>query len=79
MAAVVPAPPTEWPAIAIRCGSINRAPSHFGRGPVGWSSTKETSAARPFTSFSQNAWSWSASQAAQVATRPSGKVVATFS
>jgi hypothetical protein len=79
MAAMALAPPTEWPAIAMRDGSISQAPFHAGRDPVSWSSTKETSAARPFTSFSHHAGVLSISQVTHVVTRPSGNVVATFS
>ena len=54
MAAMAAAPPMEWPAIAIRDGSISPAPGQAGCAPVSSLSTKETSAARPATTFSQN-------------------------
>ena len=54
MAAMAAAPPTEWPAIAMRDGSISPAPGQAGCAPVSSPSTKETSAARPVTTFSQN-------------------------
>lgn len=80
MAGSVLAPPAEWPAIATRDGSISEAPFHCGRDLVSSSTTNDTSAARPRPSFSQNASVRSGrSQAAQVVTRPSGKVVATLS
>ena len=76
MAAMVAAPPSEWPAIAIRDGSISAVPGHAGSAPVSSSSTKETSAARPATTFSWNPLSrWRASRARPVATRPSGNAV----
>src|SRR5258708_10069096 len=52
MAGMAAAPPAEWPAIAIRDGSISAAPGHAGCAPVSSPSTKETSAARPATTFS---------------------------
>ena len=80
MAAMAAAPPTEWPAIAIRDGSISPAPGHAGCAPVSSLSTKPTSAARPADTFSQNSLPLrGVSRARQVATRPSGKVVAKFS
>lgn len=76
MAAMVAAPPTEWPAIAIRDGSISAVPGLVGCAPVSSLSTKETSAARPPTSFSLNSLSRSRSwRARQVVTRPSGNAV----
>ncbi len=78
MAAMAAAPPAEWPAIAIRDGSISAAPGQAGCAPVSSPSTKETSAARPATTFSplpeRGAW-----RARQVVTRPSGKAVASLS
>ena len=80
MAAMAAAPPAEWPAIAIRDGSISAAPGQAGCAPVSSSSTKETSAARPATTFSQNPVPRRrASRARQVVTRPSGKAVAKLS
>jgi hypothetical protein len=77
MAGMAAAPPMEWPAIAIRDGSISPAPGHGGCAPVSSPSTNETSAARPATNFSPNPVSLRrVSRARQVATRPSGKAVA---
>ena len=74
------APPAEWPAIAMRDGSISAAPGQAGCAPVSSLSTKETSAARPATSFSQNPSPLRrVSRARQVVTRPSGKAVAKLS
>ena len=53
MAAMAAAPPAEWPAIAIRDGSISPAPGHARCVPVSSPSTKETSAARPAATFSR--------------------------
>ena len=76
MAAMVAAPPTEWPAIAIRDGSISAVPGQAGCAPVRSLSTKETSAARPPTTFSLNPLSrWRAWRARHVVTRPSGNAV----
>ena len=78
MAAMVAAPPVEWPAIAIRAGSISPAPGHAGCVPVSSLSTKQTSAARPAITFSENPLSLrldSFLRARQVVTRPSGKAV----
>ena len=47
MAAIAAAPPAEWPAIAVRDGSISPAPGQAGCAPVSSPSTKDTSAARP--------------------------------
>ena len=69
------APPAEWPAIAIRDGSISPAPGQAGSAPVSSSSTKQTSAARPAATacfLSRRG----AARARQVVTRPSGKAVA---
>ena len=80
MAAMVAAPPAEWPAIAMRDGSISPAPGQARCVPVSSPRTKETSAARPAATFSPNpvlrcrAW-----RARQVVTRPSGKAVAKLS
>ena len=77
MAAMAAAPPAEWPAIAIRDGSISPAPGQAGCAPVSSPSTKDTSAALPAATFS-----WDplprrrASRARHVVTRPSGKAVA---
>jgi hypothetical protein len=80
MAAMAAAPPMEWPAIAIRDGSISPAPGHAGCAPVSSLSTEEASAARPVTTFSQNPGPRrGASRARQVVTRPSGKAVAKLS
>ena len=76
MAAMAAAPPTEWPAIAIRDGSISPAPGQAGCAPVSSPSTKETSAARPAATFSWTRARRGASRARQVVTRPSGKAVA---
>ncbi|GAB3815158.1 hypothetical protein [Micromonospora zhanjiangensis] len=73
------APPSDWPAIAIRDRSINADPVHAGRGPVNSSRTNETSAARPSVIARQPSGPRSTSQARQPVTRPSGKVVATLS
>jgi hypothetical protein len=54
MASMLLAPPTEWPAIAMRDRSISGLPFHMGCGPVSASSTKAMSAARPRPSFAQN-------------------------
>ena len=75
-AAMAAAPPMEWPAIAIRDRSISAAPGQAGCAPVSSLSTKETSAARPATSFSQNPVPGRRlSRARQVVIRPSGKAV----
>ena len=80
MAAMAAAPPAEWPAIAIRDGSISPASGQAGCAPVRSLSRKETSAARPATTFSQNPLPRrGVSRARQVATRPSGKAVAKLS
>jgi hypothetical protein len=80
MAAMAAAPPTEWPAIAIRDGSISPAPSHAGCAPVSAPSTKETSAARPAATFSQKPGPRPRTcRARQVVIRPSGKAVAKLS
>ncbi|MEU5919172.1 hypothetical protein [Streptomyces sp. NPDC047141] len=80
IAAIVAAPPTEWPAMPIRSGASASAPSHGGLLPKSWSSTKETSRARPVFTVRQNSASrtnpW---PSAKAATRPSGKVVAAVS
>jgi len=47
MAARAAAPPAEWPAIAIRDGSISPAPGQAGCAPVSSLRTRDTSAARP--------------------------------
>ena len=70
------APPMEWPAIAIRDGSISPAPGQSGCVPVSAPRTNETSAPRPAATFSQNPLPGRrASRARQVVTRPSGKAV----
>ncbi len=80
MAAIAAAPPMEWPAIAIRDGSISPAPGQAGSAAVSSSSTKETSAARPACTFSQNPVPRRrVSRARAVVTRPSGKLVAKLS
>ena len=77
MAAMAAAPPAEWPAIAIRDGSISPAAGHAGCAPVSSPSTKDTSAALPAATFSWNPLPRRrASRARQVVTRPSGKAVA---
>jgi hypothetical protein len=75
IAAMAAAPPAEWPAIAIRDGSISPAPGQAGCALVSSSSTNETSAARvaATSSFLSRR---GASRARQVVTRPSGKAVA---
>src|SRR5437868_2803183 len=45
MAEMAAAPPTEWPAIAIRDGSISAAPGQAGCAPVSSPSTQPTSTA----------------------------------
>ena len=79
MAEMAAAPPAEWPAIAIRDGSISAAPGQDGCAPVSSPSTKPTSAARPAVTFSQNPLPRGASRARPVVTRPSGKAVAKLS
>ena len=59
--------------------SIRPAPFHFGCAPVSWSSTKDTSAVRLLSSFAHQPFPLVISHVTQVVTRPSGKVVATFS
>ena len=55
MAAMAAAPPAEWPAIAIRDGSISSPPGHAGCAPVSWPRTKPTSSGRPITQWATNA------------------------
>ena len=80
MLVIAAAPPAEWPAIAMRDGSISPAPGHARCVPVSSPSTKETSAARPAATCSRDPVPrWRAWRARQVVTRPSGKAVAKLS